>query len=179
MDERRFASVQVIPPGLLGAFQIKNGGRNPVSLGQDYVPTLDMREWALIANVRTLGATNIGAVTNGYADFQDGGATSRVPEKEWWYVHDFSAHLKPLVTTDDVTLSPAYQVDTASGGDTIIVGDPFRLVVTAAAADLRVFSARTPFLVPPNSLFGGWVHNALLVGPVDLAVRVRYTPLPI
>lgn len=174
-----YAPIPLQPPGLLGALQLKNYGKNPPALVGSYQPMLDMREWLLMADVRTAGQTAVGAVTAGLADFASAGL--QIPEREWWYIHDFSAHVgaSNLATGDIVTISPAYQVDLQTGGDTIVVGPPFTLEVAATAGDLRVRADRVPFLAPPTALFGAWIHQALVAANRNLAVRLRYTRLPV
>lgn len=170
-------SISYLPPGLLGALQIK-GGANPRTLIETYQPVLEMRDWLLLAAYEVLGVTNAGGVTNGFAGFTSA-AAAVVPVRQWWYVHDFSINIPGLVATDVIHAAPAYQLDVAAGGDTFIAGASERLAPGAGGGAFTCFSSRAPFFVPQGALFGAWILESIVAAPRDLGIRIRYTPLPL
>lgn len=70
--------VQLIPPGLLSFFGIKNGGINPTDIQAQLVPTLPMLDWYLMSEFETTQLL----VSNFTLGFQGG---RQVPQGEWWY----------------------------------------------------------------------------------------------
>lgn len=170
--------LQILPPGLLGALQLKNMGKNPGALSSLVQGTLELRDWLLQQNYEVLGATNAASVTDNFTGFQDGGTGARVPEGEWWYIHEYQVNILALATGDVVHAAPAYQDNTVAGGDTITVGPDVRLVPTATTASLTAPAWRQ-FFVPPNALFGGWILESNVAAALNLGCRIRMTRLPV
>lgn len=88
--------VQIIPPGLLGMLQLKNMGRLPDTLMGEYQPTIDMREWLMVANREYLQAVAnipIGSdLSTTFWAFNNPGPII-IPDNEWWYVWSYDGTL--------------------------------------------------------------------------------------
>lgn len=78
--------IQVIPPGLLGFFQLKNMGRNPSDLVDSVQPSLEMFDWYMQARAEYVGLGNTGGVPNATTQFRALAPAVFVPDGEFWYI---------------------------------------------------------------------------------------------
>jgi len=82
-----YGPIQIVPPGLLGALNLKNVGRNPSELNSMIQPTLDLQEWLLVQNQESLFASR--PMVNGdISTFfpMTAGDSMTIPDNEYWYV---------------------------------------------------------------------------------------------
>lgn len=141
------APVQLIPPGLLGALQLKTGGRNPTSLGDAYVPTIDCLDWLLNAKQEFL--IDVSSIATGPI-FQ-GLPTLVVPDREWWYVHWLSAAIVLAATEDQINpqLWAEYNFPTALLPRVLLAQLPGSHSSAATSANVSLGAAR--FFLPPST----------------------------
>lgn len=120
-----FGPIQIIPPGLLGFLGLKSAGENPHSLLAEYRPTLEMRDWLLMARAEylmvgfaagSIGGNLTGTVITDSVSSVPG--TFVVPVGEWWWFHDATFSLAPGAAATDVrgiSLGMTVQIAAAVG----------------------------------------------------------------
>ena len=183
-----FKPIQIIPPGLLGFFQLKQEGRGIVEIPDVLQGSIDLFRWFLQA--RQEGASNVTSATlalSGRDYFESFGATStlRVPEKEFWYVHEYrvGAAPGPGIGTARVNhlacamaQNPTNQSNPVSFGDTVY-NDPGAADMTAN--DLVVVFARDFFAPAGCELGFSYSQTCTAGGNVVYSGNCRLTRLPI
>jgi len=178
--------IQVIPPGLLGYFNIKRNGINPDTLVGQYSPSIEMRDWLFHAGAENWITSRNGGVTPtiglgpgpAVLGFKGFVTPIIVPEGEWWYVHDFTVTTEStLVATDTVSFCVGYANPQNAPFTFCIQGDRQPLI-TGAATGRSGFSHAHNFFVPPGSSLGFLLVANDTASTVDYFGYLRFTPLP-
>lgn len=161
--------LQVLPQGLLGFLQLKNGGKFPQSLGSDQLQsTLDLAEWYLATNgnVQASATTNVTAV--GWTQLLQGANL-------WVYYYDIS------IITDAMGAGPetieaclTAEFDTLSVPKYVGLGD-FQSANVAAQRTMFQMRNRGVFM-PPDVRFGLWVKS--VTGTIACTMYYRSVGLP-
>lgn len=148
--------VGVSPPGLLSLFQLKQLGRNPDSVQDNYQPTVEVLRWLALQQKEYLqvGFTTLAAGTT--ATFNQAGAPlDQVPENEYWYVHVMSGGIVKAAGADVITnFSIGMRVDAAG------TAKIFQLPASAASPPdmagvvMGITAAAFDFWAPSGAQFG-------------------------
>src|SRR5262245_56996064 len=86
----RAAPLQVLPTGLVGFLQLKNGGQFSQELSRDLIPELDLLNWYMQTNAELITqSTSPGVATNNPVTL----ANLTVPQGEFWYVSSYIAQI--------------------------------------------------------------------------------------
>ena len=174
--------IQLIPPGLLGMFQLKTG-RNPRDLIESVQPTLEMRDWYFLVNQRPFNGSLPSSlnVTTGMTGFQilaGAGGQIVVPEREVWWVRSFGIFAGVAVGGDSIQMKPAYA--TSRSGT---LGSPpqFALTdVTAVATQNNSCAiAAHNFWLQSRSVLGVWVDDIVSAGGIIVSGYCEYTALQV
>lgn len=169
-------TIQVIPQGLLGFFQLKNGGRNPGTLTEVLSGTLDLRDWYFNSQ-REVWSTYTVSVASGITGFQSFTTPGAlvVPDNEFWYVHNYTIFSNQLAAGDSFTgFAPAYR-DVPGSATTFIVGD----FQNASGVNTRptAFAAQGFWLTPGQEL-GFWLQINTLALAKTVTSQLQITRLP-
>jgi hypothetical protein len=176
--------LQVIPPGLLGFFQLKSAGVLPSLLSYEVQPSLEMRDWYFQARqldeVAQFGQapTSI-AITTGTGSGPQGfgltGGPAKVPAGQYWYVTEAQASVS--VPAAD-SFRGAIFTNNPLGTNVLIRGPDFQDTVTARN---RVDHVRSdhPFWLGPGDTFGIMLYDIVSVAGLTFFFKLRFTPLPI
>lgn len=171
--------IQLIPPGLLGLFQLKTMGRNPSELGEQVIPTLEMFKWYLMTNQREqLVQSAAGITTVGYDIILNSDTLSamRVPPNQWWYVHSFDMLSDLIPAGQSLIFRLAWQNQGSSSSAVHYPGE-IPVSVTGGGAGVIAFSHAADFWLPPGSTLG--VSLTFASNPRTLTGSVQYTALPV
>jgi hypothetical protein len=170
-----FGPIQLIPPGLLGALNIKNSGRNPQFLPDTYQSVLPMLDWLLLANQEVLqeGVAGIAASFSGFVAYP---TKFIVPNDEWWYLHHISAQAGAAAAADTVQgLQPCMQIPGAVPTN-IPLGAPTQATLTGTIANGFYSTARQIF-VPPGTQLGVLMNKVTAaVSACTLAAQITRLP---
>ena len=186
---REFGPIQVIPPGLLGFFELKTSGRNPDQLLSGYQPALEMFDWLMEASAidwnKVFGAGGVAGRTVAAGNLGYNAYTSPsgivVPATEAWWVISYTI-VSSVVTlgTSSMQIVPAFsrQSPAVAFRDLYAVGAPSAVVVGGGVG--RVCSAQaTGFFVPPGSDLGFILLQNETATANDFSGFLRYVPLSI
>lgn len=179
----RIGPIQVIPPGLLGLFQLKGHGENPRELATLVNPILEMRDWYFQAqaldwpqarNGGVVPTANIAAGGVGFVAFS---TPMTVPQDEIWYVHHLTIAVGNLAATDVFT--GVATMRSVTGNDffpgTYQGGQGFG----GGANPRRTFATASGFWAPPGATCGAYVLQADTATTIPIAGFLRFTPMPI
>jgi hypothetical protein len=176
--------LQVIPPGLLGFFQLKSAGVLPSLLSYEVQPSLEMRDWYFQARqqdeISFFGAVPISnSLTTGSQGAQgfSAGVTPQVPRGQYWYVTEATAGVTAFIAAAD-TIRVALMTFNALGGNTILRGPDYNDLITARTRSVQCRNDH-PFWLGPGDTFGLMVYDILSVAGITFNLRLRFTPLPI
>lgn len=176
--------IQLIPPGLLGFLNLKREGRNPETIGSEYVPTIDMREWLLQANLvdflQISGSPGIGLSSGqtGPRPFSPIGIT--VPSGEAWWIDNFTIVTDDIdPATEAISYSPALTRPQTGTINEYMLGPPVSYPAQhgASPTTYRLSSSVRNFWAPPGSALIPWVHWVLSGTNVILSGYLRYQAL--
>jgi hypothetical protein len=142
-------AIQLIPPGLLGAFQIKSGGQNPARMGDSYVPVLPMLDWALNALREDLIDVNSFGAGNGPR--QTSMTNCIVPAAQWWYVHHASIQITLASTDSQVNPAIGFICNAPTVLLPKVVLEWFPLTVTATGTSSDIWVHAERFFMPPGA----------------------------
>jgi hypothetical protein len=87
------ASLQLLPSGLLGFFQLKNGGQYPQSLNPQLQPTLELLDW--YTEIGTLGTSEVVGDTIAAVAVGANNSALVVPNLQAWFVHELCCSSTP------------------------------------------------------------------------------------
>lgn len=170
-----YGPLQVLPGGLLGLFQIKNAGKYPDTIGSAVQPTIDLTRWYMNYNAQehALGQVALADNAVGFTGFSPN--TITVPEREAWYVVNYSVHTDTMVAAEVSQFSLAWRIP-------LVGTNRFHLLE-------RTFSTSGPdtinalgvsdFFLPPGSELGLYVHQNDTAATITHTGYVRYVPLAI
>lgn len=167
--------IQVIPPGLLGFLQLKNGGQNPRQFPEVLQPVLELMHWYLFANSEVVLGTDAAIAAAGLVNYLT------VPDDEFWAVHDVQAAVT-LAAGSTAVLSIYYRSGPSGGAANF----PFSLseapvIWTEATmgngAIARMERERPLLIVPPGGALGVRAHF-LSAASTTGNVAARITRLP-
>lgn len=156
--------LQVIPPGLLGFFNLKSLGQNPSMLDDLVSPTIELREWYMQAQMidyvnatgltMTKTRTTISPVGFLTWDLVGGVVPGLVPDNEWWWVENYTIYAQvPAVAGEGCTWSCAYISPSGGAIQVYQTGLERGHSATAAQATRPSCFARQ-FWVPPGATLG-------------------------
>lgn len=167
-------ALQVIPPGLLGFFQLKSGGKNPSALGEDLSPVLECFRWYMQARLENslqfIGFSAIAVNVVGAFNFSPNNIL--VPENEIWWVENFTVQSAALAAGEELMMVP------------MMLGPPqlgsisnYALGTTAFVANAgdRYSIPATPpgFFAPPGSSLGFFVNRIVTAGNITISGFAR------
>lgn len=167
--------IQIIPPGLLGFLQLKNGGTNPRDLEENVQPTFELWRHYLNATAEegTGDSANVVSGTNGFVSFN-----TNVSNGEWWYIHYFMAQGLGVAAADTLSIAPAFNAQVAAGGISIALAP--MVSTSALTVASSPFNVARDVLVPPGAGLGAFVGHVLsAAGNWPLRGRWRFTRLKI
>lgn len=155
------AAIQVLPQGLLGFLQLKNGGQYPQTLGSDKLQAcLELFDWYTQTNIEYVEQAGL-ALAVGANTTTVGPPTSQV-----WYVHDISVASQPGAGAQ-VDLSAAVQFF-PSPSNAFQVG---QYVNATANQNIRAKSDRSFFLLP-GGLLAVMVRSITLAPTATVFARI-------
>jgi hypothetical protein len=154
-------TIQVLPSGLLGFLQLKNGGQFPQRLGDTLQPTIELAEWYVQLNSETL----FSAVINAPVNASSSGNTFPelvVPNGQVWFVHEYIVGFGPSATGTATKCAGVMNRISVNGPTTAAyVTDPLDI----ATVGQRVFARMGQrVILPPGSSMG------FVIGPVITAL---------
>lgn len=168
--------IQVIPPGLLGFFNIKRDGINPSQLLDQISPSLEMFRWYMQAGAEFLDTqtVSIAGGTTGFQEFTSGGGIV-VPESEWWWIENFTVGAV-LAAGDTAIFSLGWTINagTPKTFQEDVMGN---IGANSGPGVLTVRSARQ-FFLPPGAELGFFAHNVISGATIDFSGFARITRLP-
>jgi len=168
-EDLQQASLQVLPKGLLGFLELKNGGKFPQRLGSEaLLPVIQLLDWYAQTNSEVL-ITAPSAAALGVVSFGE----LVVPPLECWYVSDFVCDTDVLGAGDTIDMRLGYvQANSGLG---------FRVSQStgteSAGAQATTNPLNRPFFVLPAD--GLIVHNRVFTGAITITARARITRLPV
>ena len=170
---KEWGPIQLIPPGLLGFFQLKNVGKNPDVLSSNYQPTLECRDWLYLSQQRT---TDPAAYARGFVTANRGflpwTAALIVPQDEAWFVRAYTIRSQNVPAAESIIFRPAwralYLASVYSMGENEIV--------TAGQTGI---TGVENFFLPPGSELGVNIKECVSAGGIQLSVSLEYTALPL
>lgn len=169
--------VQVIPPGLLGFFQLKTFGRNPAELSETLQPSLECFEWYMQAQLRDvvqdLGVPQRAIATTGPWIFSPNQVT--VPNGEIWWVEHFTVRTVALVAGESIRVAPLMQRPLFGTVNQFLLGGSS----TAIAGEMAIARADRPFWAAPGSDLGFFVSAIATAGAISVQGYLRYVRIPL
>lgn len=167
--------IQQIPQGLLGLLQLKNLGRNPVSLDDNVQPTFDMMPLWLLTSAEQDTLTHQRDIATGAGQVL-GFATNPivVPEGEVWWVHRYSLEVVLAAVAGDVAndVIPALLLNTTGTLVFQLLNDRGVSGTSVLANASQVGTSCGGFYAPPGSQLGfhyGSAVSATVVSVYGLA----------
>jgi hypothetical protein len=173
--------IQSMLPGLLSLLGIRNGGANPPNFGELVVPTFDLDDWYLRAQLRFTDpaasySTN-GTITGNAFNFVTNRAAMIVPNSQWWFVDTY--WITCQMNAAD-TLSRIQHMLLLPGNVVVPVENAFRTSGDAAApVSVSTHFKSAPFWAPPGSELCFTGLGALSLGTSTIYGRCRYVPLDV
>lgn len=173
--------IQLIPPGLLGLFQLKSSGRAPDDLQQSVQPSLEVLRWYMMARqvawrepAGTFFTSRTVTTVDGPAVYSfNTPAPIRVPANEAWYVRSYTVAVPRLVVGDSVRFSAGW-ISPNSTQIAFTLADARSIVPT----DNGLSSAHDFFLLPGSQL-GVVVEAITSAAGIQFSGSLEYTPLPL
>jgi len=160
--------IQVVPRGLLGFFQLKNAGENPVELGSMLSPTIESRDWYFSSRAEPLiGGSSI-LVPNASTNLVLSG--SSVPANEHWWIERIM--IRAILIAGE-TLTAAIGSTMESGLEYLLSET---LTAPAGPSGFRLQADR-PFFAPSGTTFGVAVSQATTAGNITVVLTMRGTKL--
>lgn len=176
-----FGPIQLIAPGLLGLFQLKQMGRNPDQFGEVVLPGFELSDWFLRAASLDYNAqVSIPGIdlANGVTGFQGFSPNSIiVPANEWWHCENYTIVTSSLVAGDNSTMRPAYARPLVGTRQVHMIDPANTGNLAGSAADARVnVCSGEDFWVPPGSEIGIFVQVNATGATIGYTGFLRYTP---
>lgn len=102
--------VQLIAPGLLGFFQLKDQG-NPSVISDELSGSIELRDWYLIGEAEGFQSARTVTLSPGVAGFVSFAVPGPivVPANEFWFVQNFTVRAFTPLSTDSAIIRPAMQ----------------------------------------------------------------------
>jgi len=170
--------IQLQPPGLLGALQLKTLGQAPQDLGSVYAPTIECREWILNTNREWISATDAGALdtTLGFTPAGNSESEVQVPQDEWWWLHNLLAFSSIDGSTDLMVLQPAFAWD-ANFGRVELLGTPSPCPYPTPTTNTSVLvtAHASHCWIPPGARLGIWLHLSDVAAPRGVEIQASIT----
>lgn len=163
-------SLQRLPFGLLGFFDLKNGGQYPQDLDPRLGPTLDLTPWYLETNAEILAMPAALAIAAG----NNISAVTIVPNTEWWYVADYFIQIADLLAAENLTAAPAFFVPNTSW---LMPTQALQLYTGAAGAGAFAIGGNVGKFLPPGTALA--LTAQILTGGATWQGAVRATRLRI
>lgn len=171
--------ISKLPLGLLGFFQIKNGGQYPQTLGGSINPTFEQLELLAANYHENLALTAIPTVT-GFI-----GATvvatalpAVVPAGELWYASSLSMHVTTGVG-DSINFSPearSFQTNNAAAFHRVLAGPVTQPASLAVMYQCNYQNQDRWF--SPGDTFGYWVTAITLATAIQMSIQAQITRFP-
>lgn len=100
--------IQVIPQGLLGFLNLKNNGQNPNTLDSNVMPVIDLTSWWFENRAEDIGTFTRTPVTgnNGFGSWL---TPIIVPEREAWWVLEYTIRSQPMGVGDSAAFACGWQ----------------------------------------------------------------------
>lgn len=172
-----FRPIQLIPPGLLGLFQLKQEGRGIVELPDVLQGTLELRDWYFQARVESnVDVHGVVIGTNTFDYFREFAPNAIVvPAREYWYVHNFTVFCTAGNAADRSDFWPAY-IPQQQGSQF-----PVALAATQRMEGTSWANPSQNFFLPPGAELGfGFSQSVDGASPgITYDGNFRITRLPI
>jgi len=174
----QWGPIQLIPPGLLGFFNLKNSGKNPRTLDDNINPSLELLPWYLCSQQEGLVGT-LSIVDTNIGEFQAMTAldTLTVPDQEWWYVHSHSVHVALLSTDSTPAFFPSVSIPLRSG-QVFVFGESTNCLTNSALNVSVTAKAEWNRYFPPGTRFGFGGGQFALFDPRTVTTNLVITRLP-
>ena len=174
-------AVQLIPPGLLGFFGIKSGGRNPSELGEQVSPTLDLWDWytqaKLLDGIASLGSVPSVAVNaTGIHVFSPNAII--VPEGEAWWVDNFTIRTGTLLAAEAIGVVPVMLRPRVGSQNQYLLVETASGTGAAGAGQVSATSAKR-FWVPPGTELGVLVSTIATAASITISAYLRFARAPL
>lgn len=169
--------IQVLPPGLLGLLQIKNGGMNPQFMVENVQPTFELSEWYLRSKLEISGSAATGAIGAGNAGvvaFTTNQVNLNVPANEWWWVTDYWVSATLTAGSSLAQFGIGAFMNGLPGGFPLN-GDQ----ISVAALNAAYVRNRSPFWMPPSSQLAYYTMGAVLGAGISVGGTCRFTRVPV
>jgi len=163
--------VQVIPPGLLGALQLKNAGQLPDLLMGTYQPVIELRDWLMQFNAESRTYTIAAGFIGDNYDVID-----TVPNDEWWMIHEASATAPSAALATSFSLGLAIQQSNQARG--WLVCSSFTPLGIGTSAKL-VVSRGGPVVWVPSGHDIRLYRSSDVAPPANAFADLRFTRLPV
>lgn len=172
--------VNVIPPGFLSAFGLKQLGRVPDTMADVLAPVIEMRDWYFQALAQDLTAQATVNVANGAIGITSpliGGIAVDVPLGKIWRVIEWSAISSALVATDRINIDLGWTMNYPGLGFFYGQSEPMQDVQGAATNRNITRSCRGPFWVPPTGRLNFRVNTAETATNIQILCNLRYVEM--
>lgn len=164
--------IQVIPPGLLGFFQLKTGGRNPTDMSETLQPVLECFDWYMQARggdyTNDVGVPN--RLCNAIGTFGYTNNPIQVPDGEIWWILEYSTRTATLAAAEAITLCPAYLRPLVGTQSLYKLG----VSTSAGPGQFCTSYADKQFFLPSGSELGFAVEAIATVGTINVIGSLRY-----
>jgi len=173
--------IQVIPPGLLGFLQLKNSGQAPAELPDTLQGVLELRDWYFQARLVVSNQIHGGSAATAVFGFQAYSPnTIVVPEREYWWVENYSFTSDTIPAGDLVTARAAYIVQASGATRPFLLGDQPPAPPGFPSGQYRLAVSASRFFLGPGSVLGFYIdQNTRAAGNTSFIGNVRYAALPI
>lgn len=178
-----FKPIQLIPPGLLGFFQLKQEGRGLVELPDVLQGTVDLLDWYFQSRAewdQTLHGVVLNAAgRNGFEPFAPN--TIQVPAREFWWVSQYSVQALPQPGAGTATLLQLQATMVAQAVGTlrpVAIGP--QISGALGTANHQAIAIANGFFAPAGAVLGfAWGADIAGGGTIDVNGFVRFARLPI
>jgi hypothetical protein len=167
--------IQIPPLGLLGFLQLKSpAGMNPSWMRDDVSPGIDLWDLWMQARVESLAVQTALVPTNA-GGFISAPIPIVVPDREMWWVENFSIH--SFVQAGDTVnkIRPALRYNNLAPSAFGRLGED----IDSGVAGQNCLVGAGGFFAPPGSQLGIWFGNVISGTTVQCNMYVRRSVLPI
>jgi len=176
-----YKPIQLIPPGLLGFFDLKSEGKAPSEIPSLLQPILEMRKWYFVQTAQRMADVD---ATRDLTDDLDGFVIPTsdpiiVPSGEWWYVHNLLGKATmPAVANEVIQFAMAW-IEPENFLDYEVFEPSTSVPSSSATATRQYFAVAHDFWAPPGAMFCWYVGACETATVIPAALNGRYSRLPI
>lgn len=176
--------IQLIPPGLMGLLQLKQGGQLPSMLSKTVAPVVELRDWyltarrvdelALFGGVPTVSLPSIGS-----KPFVFGGNNATVPAGQIWWVEQMTIQVTgtgAIVATDLLRYAPGIIPGTGGALSQAVAPPTSDYLLVARSRAIRAELAPRGFWAFPGDTFAALVDDVVTTNGWTAQLGLRATP---